>query len=178
MQTDFDIHIIRQHWIMDDDRYDKGDLCSHGEVYLRIADELIISEKDGSYTLSATALYLLRSLDKNCDYESFGSQIVPCCGNLLVPSSNNEDYVVICGCPFGFDWKIQHIDGNVLFTSENGTEGKLDFEAYRKMVIDFAKEVQLFYQPKLKVLPSDEFEFNGFTQFWNEWHALINKWSC
>lgn len=55
-QTDFDIKILRQHWIKDDGNDDKYDLCSHGEIYIRIGNEILSNQETGSWTLSATGL--------------------------------------------------------------------------------------------------------------------------
>jgi hypothetical protein len=85
-QTDFDIKILRQHWIKDDGNDDKNDLCSHGEIYIRIGDEILSDKETGSWTLSATGLYLLRTLENDYQIDQFGSQLVPCCGHFLVPN--------------------------------------------------------------------------------------------
>ena len=80
-ETGFEIKIIRQHWLADDGLDDKGDLCSHGSVFIRIADEVLEDEKFEAWTLSATGLYLLRTLYQDYKIGQFGNQLVPCCGH-------------------------------------------------------------------------------------------------
>jgi len=67
MKPQFDIKILRQHWIGNEGKDNPEDLCSHGEVYLRIGEEVLSSGESGSWTLSSIALYLMRTLNK--DYE-------------------------------------------------------------------------------------------------------------
>ena len=176
-QTDFEIKIIRQHWIKDDGKDDKEDLCSHGEVYIRIGSEELSNKESGSWTLNATGLFLLRSLEQDCELGQFSNQLVPCCGNFMIPDESGNNYVVIMGCPSGIDWKIKHLNEDVIFESEKGTKGKLSFNDFKKKVIDFTNEIERFYgNPKDKILPEDEFDKNGFIQFWAEWEELKTKW--
>lgn len=176
-QIGFEIKIIRQHWIHDDGKADKEDLCSHGEIYIRIGAEVLSTEESGSWTLSATGLYLLRSLTQDCEFDQFSNQLVPCCGHFLIPNERGENYVVISGCPRGIDWRIKHKDEEVIFESKKGTKGKMSFEEYRKRIIDLTNEIEIFYgNPKDKIVPEDEFDKNGFNQFWAEWKELKNKW--
>ncbi len=173
---EFEIKILRQHWISDDGLYDKTDLCSHGVLFLRIGDEILSDLKSDSWTLSATGLYLLRTLKMDYNIEDFGNYLVPCCGHLLIPD-DNKDYVSISGCNEGLDWNIKHENGNVKFTSEKGAVGKISFEQYKNMILDFTDEIESFYgDPNEKEVPNDEFDQNGFQQFWAEWTELKTEW--
>ncbi len=175
--TDFELKIIRQHWIRDDGQDDKEDLCSHGEIFIRIGDEQLSNKESGSWTLSAAGLYLLRSLKQDCEFEEFLNPLVPCCGHFMIPDENGENYVVIMGCPNGIDWKIKHTDNVVTFESPKGAKGTLLFEEYKQLVIDFTNEIEEFYgNPQDKILPDEEFYKKGFNQFWSEWVELKNKW--
>ena len=175
---DFDIKIIRQHWIKDDGQDDNEDLCSHGKVYIRIGTEELSTEESGSLCLSAAGLYLLRSLEQDCDLGQFSNQLVPCCGHFMIPDENGANYVVIMGCPSGVDWKIKHRNEEVIFESQKGTKGKLTFEDYKEKVLDFTREIENFYgKPEDKIVPDDGFYKNGFSQFWAEWQELKIKWS-
>ncbi|PQJ21965.1 hypothetical protein [Tenacibaculum sp. SG-28] len=176
-QTDFEINIIRQHWIKDDGKDDKEDLCSHGEIYIRIGTEEISTKDSDSWTLSVTGLYLLRSLEQDCELNQFSNQLAPCCGHFMIPDEDRNNYVVIMGCPSGIDWKIKHFNEEVIFESEKRTKGKLAFNDYKKKVIDFTNEIEKFYgNPKDKIVPEDEFDKNAFNQFWAEWAELKTKW--
>ena len=176
-QTGFEIKIIRQHWINDDGKDDKEDLCSHGEVYIRIGKEELSTKSSGSWTLSVAGLYLLRSLEQDCKLDQFSNQLIPCCGHFMIPNEGGENYVTITGCPNGVDWKIKHTNEEVIFESVNGTTGKLAFKDYKDIVIGFTNEIERFYgNPKDKIVPEEEFDKNGFNQFWAEWEELKNKW--
>lgn len=169
----FEIKIIRQYWIKDDGKDDKEDLCSHGEVFIQIGEEILSDY--GS--LTATGLYLLRTLEMDYVIDQFASQLVPCCGHFWIPDENGEDYVVIVGCQSGVDWTITHKNQTVIFESEKGSIGKLSFDEYKNMVLKFTDEIEQFYgNSDDKKVPNDEFEQKGFKQFWNEWKTLKNKW--
>jgi hypothetical protein len=175
--TDFQIEILRQHWIEDNGEYDKEDLCSHGEVYIRIGTEELSNKDSGSWALSTTGLYLLRSLEQNCEIDQFSNQLVPCCGHFMIPDENGENYVVITGCPNGIDWKITHFNGTVIFESKQGNKGQVSFEEYKKIVLKFTNDIENFYgNPNDKIIPDDDFDRNGFKQFWSEWRELKTKW--
>ena len=92
----FQIDVTELEWIKGPED-DPEDLCLHGKVTARIGDEVL--EDHG--TVSASALYLLRSLTE--DHETGQeNQMIPCCGHFLVA---NEDLteVWISGCPYGTD---------------------------------------------------------------------------
>ena len=83
MKNQFNIKVLRQHWIKDDGKDNPEDLCSHGEVYLKIGDKEIANKESGSWTLSSTALYLMRTLNENYKPDKYASQLIPCCGHFL-----------------------------------------------------------------------------------------------
>lgn len=176
MKKEFEIKILKQHWINDDGIYDKADLCSHGELFIKIGTEILADSNSGSWSLSATGLYLLRTLKMDYNIEDFGNFLVPCCGHFLIPD-DEKNYVTISGCNSGVDWNIKHINGNVHFTSLKGTEGILTFDQYKNMILDFTDKIELFYgNPNEKEVPNDEFDQNGFKQFWAEWKELKSEW--
>jgi len=176
-QTDFEIKILRQHWVKDDGLDNKVDLFSHGEVYIRIGSEELSTKESSSWTLSTTGLYLLRSLGQDCKNADFGSQLVPCCGHFMIPNENGENYVTIIGCPNGIDWEIKHMDGDVFFESLTGSTGRIPFNQYKEMVFKFVEDIEVFYgNPDEKILPDDDFDVSAFKQFWAEWHDLKCKW--
>ena len=45
MKNQFNIKVLRQHWIKDDGKDNPEDLCSHGEVYLKIGDKEIANKE-------------------------------------------------------------------------------------------------------------------------------------
>ena len=44
---------------------DPGDQCAHGRVILNVNDTEFVKPEDGIWTISASALYLLRTLSEN-----------------------------------------------------------------------------------------------------------------
>lgn len=176
--TSFEIRILRQHWIKDDGNDDRCDLCSHGEVFVKLGPEELCTQVSGSWTLSATGLYLLRSLEQDCQFYEFSHQLLPCCGHLFYPDEERKNFVSIIGCPTGIDWKITHHGQKVRFEAIRGTKAELPFDQYRKMVLAFTSQIEEFYgDPRCKEVPDDEFDKDGFNQFWAEWHDLRNKWT-
>lgn len=63
---------------------DPEDLCLHGSVRVHIGDTVL--EDVG--TVSATALYLLKSLTEDHKMNAEDVQMIPCCGHFLIA---NED---------------------------------------------------------------------------------------
>lgn len=174
---DFELSILRQHWILDDGKDNPEDLCSHGEVYLRIGSEEVATSEDSSWTLTTTGLYLLRTLEQDHEIGGFASQLLPCCGHSIFPSDAGEFPVIIIGCPTGEDWNIRHANGMVIHESEKGSIGSISFEDYRKLVLQFTNEIEAFYgDPKHKVSPISKYEKRGFHLFWKEWHDRKSKW--
>ena len=176
MNQNIEIKILRQHWVIDNGEYDRADLCSHGKLFLRIGDEILSDENSKTWALSATGLYLLRTLKSDYTIKDFGNFLVPCCAHLIIPD-DHINHVDIFGCSHGLDWNIRHEDGNVIYTSEKGSTGKVTFEEYKDMVLNFTDQLELFYgDPNEKIVPFDEMEQNGFKQFWLEWNELKNEW--
>jgi hypothetical protein len=61
MKKQFEIKLLNIHWI---DRFkdNSEDLCAHGNVYVRINDEIISDKNSMIWTVSATALYLYKNI--------------------------------------------------------------------------------------------------------------------
>lgn len=176
MKSEFELRILRQHWIQDDGRDNENDLCSHGEVYLRIGDEELSNHDSGSWTLSTTGLYLMRSINNNYEVGSYGSQLLPCCGHCFIADPEKES-VILIGCPRGIDWRIIQIKNEaVKHISASGAEGIISKTNYQRLVLKFVNEVEEFYQKNQpKKMPEDEFDRMGYEAFWNEWNRLKQR---
>ncbi|OHX65423.1 hypothetical protein [Flammeovirga pacifica] len=175
IENNFDIKLLKLHWTNDVD--DPTDLCAHGHVFVKIGDE-IVSDKDSlEVTVSATALYLMRTLKDNYKKDDYASQILPCCGHFIIADDDN-DYVNICGCPSGIDWTIIHTEDNkIKHISDNGQEAIIDREQYKKLVLDFADQVENFYKTSSpKAIPTDDFDKKGYLTFWKEWKNLRDEY--
>ena len=103
----FDLKLLDIHWINDFD--DPTDLCAHGHIFVKIGDEVVADKDSLDVTVSATALYLMRTLKDNYKKDDYESQLLPCCGHFMYADDNN-DFVNICGCTSGIDWTIIHTD--------------------------------------------------------------------
>lgn len=151
-------------WI-DDSADDPNDFCLHGHVTAYIGKQKL--ECDA--TVSATALYLLKSLtEEHIIYQD--NQMLPCCGHFLIPNET-LDNVDICGCPNGIDWTVKHENNSVNLILEDGTEERVPENEYKAEVFQFADKIESFYKRCTpKILPKDAFDRNGYIAFWNEWH--------
>ncbi|GAB3723045.1 hypothetical protein GCM10028861_24490 [Flavobacterium koreense] len=173
----FSIEITEIHWLFKEDI--QADLCAHGKVKVEIGDELIAGIKDDEdWTISATALFLLRTLDRNHTKENqVGEHLIPCCGHFFVFNNEMEE-VYVGGCSKGIDWEVIHENGNVKFKTETGKETLVEFDFYKTQVIKFVDKVEQFYvESGEKKIPEDEFDRNAYLEFWNEWKTRRNKWN-
>lgn len=171
----FDIKIVDLHWIKHVD--DPADLCAHGHVFVKIGDEVVSDQDSPGITISSTALYLMRTIKGNYKKNDYASQLLPCCGHFFMADEEN-DAVNIMGCPNGIDWTIIHTrDGKVKHITESGQEAIIDEEAYKKIVLDFADQVERFYQASLpKTIPTGDSDKRGYLAFWKEWRRLRDAW--
>lgn len=160
----FSINAENFEWI-NGSKDDPEDLCLHGKAVAYIGRVKL----EYHATVSATALYLLKTLTENHIINT-DNQMLPCCGFFCIPNED-LDHVVISGCPNGIDWSVIHNGDKVILEPEDGTKESVALEDYRKAVYDFADKVESFYHScSPKVLPMDDFYRNGYLAFWNEWH--------
>jgi hypothetical protein len=169
---EFEIQILNMHWIGKDKPDDGTDLCLHGQVLVRIKDEILSNADSGSWTISATGLYLLRTLTDDYQPDDFSSQLLPHCGFSIYANGNAP--VDIIGCPIGVDWTIKHTsDGQVKHISEKGSVAQIAEKEYRSFVFRFADRVESYYESaRLRQMPNDEIAREGYLAFWREWKTL------
>ncbi len=155
---------------------DPRDYCAHGRVMFRVNDVIFVKPEDGEWTVSATALYLLRSLTLDhvkSNLIAEGNFLFPCCAFSVWPIK--DKFGVICmGCHNGMEVYIRHREGKVNLSSSAGTEIVSETE-WREAVISFATSVRTFYlrsSPKIKI--EDEYNAQGWKEFWREWEQLIS----
>jgi len=150
---------------------DPNDLCLHGRVKVQFGDTVI----EDMGTVSATALYLLKTLSEDKVIAPFDIQMIPCCGHFLIPNKELTD-VTISGCGKGTDWTTRHEGDSVRFILPSGQEEVVSLRDYQYEVLDFAEKVKGYYDACTpKVVPEDEFERDGYTAFWNEWRRRYNE---
>lgn len=145
---------------------DPNDYCLHGHVTVQVGTTVF----DDYGTVSATALYLLKSLKEDRALKGNDVQMIPCCGHFLIPNDDLSE-VQILGCNDGTDWSILHENNKVRIILPSGVEESVDFSDYKAEVFRFADKIEAYYKScKPKIIPKDEFHKNGYTAFWNEWH--------
>lgn len=87
---------------------DPKDLCAHGDVTFRLGEDVLLDTNGRDLTVSAAALYLLRTLSVPHTRElPVGDHLFPCCGFAMRDIPGERD-VAICGCPNGEDFEVLH----------------------------------------------------------------------
>lgn len=159
--SEFKLKVKNLTWI--DGRSDNPeDSCLHGDIRVRLGKTILEYEA----TVSATALYLLKSLEYD-HIAGEGLPFLPCCGNTLIPNKDFSE-VEIIGCDNGIDWTLLHEREKVRILFEN-EEVVLPFEEYKAEVLRFADTIEAFYLSCSPKVFHDEFEEEGYRTFWNEW---------
>ena len=165
----FSIEVKKLHW-MDDPINDPDDLCLHGDAVAYIGNRKLEYDE---CTVSATALYLLKSLTEDHIINQ-DNQMLPCCGHTLIANDDLTE-VVISGCPNGIDWSVIHAGDSVRLILEDGYEVSVPIAQYREEVCRFADLIKKYYlDSPAKILPQDEFDRNGYETFWKEWDRRLN----
>jgi len=163
------------HWMNDDGSDDPKDLCAHSPVIFEIDDHVIVKPEDGDWTVSATSIFLLRSLSRNhTSKEPVGAgQIFPCCGFNIYDVGKPE--AVILGCPSGIDLEIYREENSYRIVTENNQEFCVSSNDWNKTIHDFSSAVLNFYTSSKPKEPFDEESEKGFKLMMSEWNKLHNK---
>jgi hypothetical protein len=149
---------------------DPQDLCAHGDVEFRVGENVLLDPTAGrNLTVSAAALYLLRTLSAPHTKQSpVGDHLFPCCGFTMYDIDDQDD-VVICGCPSGVDFEVRHQGGEVVIRSDEGREYRAAGDEWRSAVFEFADRVSSFYAGAATKQPADDEDRRGFAKFASEW---------
>lgn len=166
----FSINVTNLRWINGEKDYAE-DLCLHGHVVVNIGKEVL--EYDA--TVSATALYLLKSITE--DYIIYNDiQMLPCCGFSMWLKNDGSEDIFIFGCPNRIDWSVIHENGMIKLITETGNEILILPNEYKKEVFKFADIIEKFYNNSTpKILPKNELDRKGYIAFWKEWHRRRNS---
>ena len=127
---------------------DPQDLCLHGRVTVQFGNTIL--EDYG--TVSATALYLLKTLRDKKKNALPDIQMIPCCGHTLIANENLTE-VTISGCDKGTDWSTIHKENTVRFLLPSAQEEVVSLRDYQYEVLDFAKKTKYFYKEVCICLP-------------------------
>ena len=169
----FSIDATDLKWV-NGDKDDIEDLCLHGHAIAYIGEHKLEYE---DATISATALYLLKTLTEDHIIDT-DNQMLPCCGFNIYPHPDDSlDNVIILGCPNGIDWTVLHDGNTVILELDDGTREYIPLDDYKREVFRFADKIEMFYKScTAKKLPEDdELTCNGYIAFWNEWHRRRNQ---
>ena len=154
-------------WLNSDDDC-PGDLCAHSTVQFSVNGLEIVTPVD-AWTVSASAIYLLRTLERNHTKDApVGEHLFPCCGFSMYEIDDSED-VLIVGCPNGIDATIEHLDDKIRVTAESGESKTVAKSVWIEAVLQFSGSVREFYDTSAKKTPSDDVARNGFNRMLLEW---------
>lgn len=146
---------------------DRADLCAHGKVLFQVNDAVLVAEDAGECTVSAAALFLLRTLSQNHTEDSpVGDQLFPCCGFTMYDIGEAD--VLIQGCALGHDFDIRHEENKVHIIVDDDRQYTVDTLAWHKAVCGFADKVEAFYESSSPKQPCDE-DAEGYNLFRQEW---------
>ncbi len=181
---DFAIRIVRQGWLFNDSG---RDLCSHGEIDLRIGGQQIsadgqIGESQGSYGMSEAALGLLRTLRyRHSALDRVADRLIPHgCGTILM-----------LGCDMGIDWSVRHYGGVVCiedvvrYDCNNMTaavefpeiEVRIPWKAYAEQIVGFALEAKALFNGIEKDKSGEVIE-GEYDAFWSEFDHILDSWEA
>jgi hypothetical protein len=174
MKNQFELKLLTIGWLENTD--EQEDLCAHGNVLVRIGSAILSDAEAGRWTVSAAALFLLRTLTQNhTPVTPVGDQLLPCCGFTMWPVDNSAD-VLVLGCPNGVDWIVEHVPQGIQLTAPCGEGVVISNAEYQEAVLSFAREVHAFYQRSApKRLPADPEDAAGYELFWREWNRRYNN---
>lgn len=147
------------------------DTCAHGGFVIRRAGAVLVDESRASWTLSAAALYLLRSL--SADHAGWNTTecMFPCCAFSMYAEDDGAR-VTIVGCPGGYDARVKHVSGGVILELPPADPLRVGMDEWRRAVVEFADRIDAFHAacaPKRLEDPSDQ---AGFAAFRSEWARL------
>ena len=159
----------RLHWINDDGIDDPEDLCAHSPVHFEIDGDSIVSPDDGDVAVSAAAIFLLRTLERDhTEDDPVGDQLFPCCGHAMYDTG--EDDVVICGCPNGIDLNVSHDGKSIQVSAAEGRKYSVPSDDWRQAVMQFSNTVRQFYDDSLEKKPFDDEQAAGYAKMLSEWN--------
>ena len=157
----FKLEILDKYWLPG--MPEETDLCLHGEVRVRIDDDVLEDE----VSLSATALHLLRSVTEDHELDCL-AKLFPTDGFCWTP--DGEGSIYLGGCPNGgIDGYVTHEGDMVCVALENLPPVRLSLEEYQAPVFAFADEVEAFFRQSKSKVVTAELDKLWYPCFWDEW---------
>jgi hypothetical protein len=166
------LSLVSPHWL--NQTNPEKDLCLHGGVEF-ICNGLVFSDGTIDYwTVSAAALYFLRSLTNNHYLQPpYGNKIIPCCGFNMIDEGEDQD-VQIIGCPNGIDFEILHLDNEKVKITQDSKEMRILLSDYHEAVVNFADTIETIYKNSQLKQPEDIESTRGNIAFWREWNRRLH----
>lgn len=158
----------RLHWINDDRQDDPRDLCAHSPVAFEVRGRCLLAADAGSFTVSAAAVYLLRTLTReHTSAAPVGEHLFPCCGHALYDLGDPD--VVILGCPRGTNVWVTRPNGHtVRLSTDDGEQLDVGANDWSAAVVGFVDRVQQFYRQAAPKQPAAA-DAAGYAKMWSEW---------
>jgi hypothetical protein len=158
---------VSLHWIRGD-ADDAADLCAHSPVDFSVDGHRLVTPEQGDWTVSASALYLLRTLSEpHTRDRRVGDQLFPCCGFCMYETPESDDVLVI-GCPNGIDVWVERVGEDVRLSGSDAAVQSVTFDEWRRAVCAFSDEVRAFFRRASPKTPHDD-DVLGFQCFLAEW---------
>jgi hypothetical protein len=177
----FKIDILKVHWLENFD--DLDDRCAHGKIRVTIADEIVVdnsADPDDWWSLSASALHLLRTLESDhTETSPVAECLVPSEGHHINHLEGNPIVHIETVYPIekGRNWWVIHSDRNVRIETETGHSISIPFADYKQQVLSFVDSIEEFYKTsKPKNMPNDKYDRDAYIKFWEEWKYRRSKW--
>jgi len=166
----YELKLTDPYW-MSQGEEEREDLCLHGWVKITIGDWKTVVD----CTVTAAALFLLRTLEEDWLAGQQENLLFPCCG-FGVFFDESAGRVVIVGCPGGEDCTVLHEGDNLRVIPPKGGEEIVPLTVYRKMVMNFVRDVERIYRESpMKFLGKDNLDRRAWQAFREEWN-LRSGW--
>jgi hypothetical protein len=142
------------------------DPCAHGDITLVLGGERVPPQKTEGLCLSAAAMNLLRSLERDHTREApVSAHLFPLDGFDWV-ETGESGLVNITDGPPGYDMTVRHESDMVVLTTQDGAEARVSAAEWTDVVCAFADEVERFYEA---AEPKDTAQLDWYEAFWQEW---------
>ncbi|QRN82855.1 hypothetical protein JR338_10600 [Chloroflexota bacterium] len=160
------------HWV-GGSKDDEKDLCAHGNIFLEVNGITLVDGKTEDFTVSAAAIFLLRTLETDYIKDSLHeNQIFPCCGFYMAVDEHSEN-AIIPGCFDGVDFDVLHEFGNIRLLFDD-KEYIVSEKEWCEAILHFSALIKAFYNScRPKVVDSNDFKKAGYERFLSEWDRRV-----
>jgi hypothetical protein len=135
-------------------------------VDFRVDDVMLVAPSEPAVTVSAAALYLMRTLERPHELGA-DERLFPCCGNTFFEIPDGD--VVMPNCCDGVDFAVSIESRVARICAIGGARHEVREEDWRAAVFAFADDVAAFYATSWPKEPFDDDDALGFASFGREW---------